>query len=288
MVRYSHKLLQLYARHFPVHRGKHRVVNAVAKYFPARHGKYLTSLKSAPVSMYCDISKYIQREIFFFGEYEHYECVRWIELARNSALIFDVGANIGLYSLLAASVNPKAAIHAFEPTPELINAISENVRVNHVTNINVNQVAVGSVSGNAYLHSCKGEGGTNEGMNYVTSESLGETDEVTATVSIDDYCRDRNISSIDLMKMDIEGGEYDALLGARRMLDSGAIKCLFIELVEWAAQRSGHTTRDIMTILLESGYKVFAIREPEAELPLDTSYVGNAIAIPARLFRTAS
>ncbi len=67
-----------------------------------------------------------------------------MKLAVRSQVIFDAGANIGLYALLAAKVNPRSSIHAFEPTPSIVARLDENIRLNNLHNIKVNAVAVGA------------------------------------------------------------------------------------------------------------------------------------------------
>ena len=63
------------------------------------------------------------------------------------------------------------------------------------------------------------------------------------------------------MKLDIEGGEYDALLGASNMLSDKAVKRIFFELVEWSANRNGHSTIDIKRLLLDAGYSIYEVRK---------------------------
>lgn len=129
-------------------------------------------------------------------------------------------------------------------------------------NILVNQIGVGNHSGKAVLRQCKGSDGSNEGMNFVVNSTTGldDSDIYVPVISIDDYCHQKQISRIDIMKMDIEGGEYDALVGAKGLVQNQNIKCLFLELSEWAANRSGYSTIDIKRMLLDAGYNIYRLR----------------------------
>src|SRR5262245_47047510 len=211
----AHRLLASYVRSFPVNKGKARVVSLLWK--PLSFGRYVreTRLRQANVRVRCDISRLVQRQLYFFGAYEEENCDWWVRMAKQARTVFDVGANVGLYSLLAGAVNPQAAIHAFEPTTEVFDALIENLRLNKFSNVLTNRTAVGRTTGKSFLHLCAGSDGSNEGMNYVSSESISRSDTAVEVVSVDDYCRTRGIDSIDLLKLDIEGGEFEALLGAK-------------------------------------------------------------------------
>jgi FkbM family methyltransferase len=208
--------------------------------------------------MLCDLRKYLQRQLYFFGDYEAPNCAYWIERAATAHTIFDVGANVGVYSLLAAASNPDAQIHAFEPSSDVAAALLRNVRMNHFQSITVNVVAVADTSGKIYLHPCTGDSGDNEGMNFVLQEGA-EGSLLTDSMSLDDYCSQHGIDHIDLLKLDIEGGEHDALIGARRLLEAQSIDCIFMELSDWTAKRSGHSTMDISELLLNYGYSIYTI-----------------------------
>lgn len=95
-------------------------------------------------------------------------------------------------------------------------------------------------------------------MNFVLRNQSEDASE-TGAVCFDSYCAHLGINHIDLLKIDIEGGEYDALLGARKLLADRSVGCIFMELTEWAARRSGHTTMEISNLLAEHGYRIFSV-----------------------------
>jgi hypothetical protein len=94
-------------------------------------------------------------------------------------------------------------------------------------------MAVARNDGRATLWRCDGDTGSNEGMNFITVERTGSGEDV-ATVSIDHFCAERAIEQIDLLKLDIQGNEPEALAGAAQMLSLGRIGTIFVEL-NWAA-----------------------------------------------------
>lgn len=97
-----HHLLKSYLRHFPLGRGKTRLFSALWK--PLSFGEYHreATLLQADLKLHCDLTKFLQRHHYFFGAYEKEYCDYWIKLAPHAAVIFDIGANVGLYSLRGA------------------------------------------------------------------------------------------------------------------------------------------------------------------------------------------
>jgi len=78
-------------------------------------------------------------------------------------------------------------------------------------------------------------------------------------VSLDNCCQYHDIERIDLMKMDGEGREYEPLLGAQWLLEKQSVGCIFLELNEWAAKRSGCSTGAIRGLLVDAGYHLFSL-----------------------------
>ena len=230
-------ILLFYGRKLPLQRGKIRVVDALWPLI-IRRKEYIrtATLCSGNYRIRCDLRDLIQRQLYFFGTYFHERELLhlWIEAARKSFVIFDVGANVGIYSLAASAENRAAQIHAFEPTPEIADQLKKTLIENAIGNVHVQQIAVSSAAGEASLVRYRGDQDANGGMNYIRLRGASIEDEGISTVSIDEYCRANKIEEIDLLKLDIQGHEAEALLGAEFMIANRKIRTVFLEL-NWSS-----------------------------------------------------
>lgn len=251
------RLLVLYARRFPVTRGKLRAVNALWRLAAGPHGTdRLATLTHGGFTMPCDISEMLQRQFYFFGTYlledEILEC--WKGEARVADIVFDVGANAGIFSLAALAVKPDAVVHAFEPTPEIAARLRRTAAANALAGLHVHEAAVAGCDGHASLHRWRGESNSNEGMNYITVADLSGA-EIVPTVSLDSFCAARGIERIDLLKLDIQGQEPLALSGAAGLLAAGRIGTIFTEL-SWASDGNRRCpAAEVIQILDTAGYQ---------------------------------
>jgi FkbM family methyltransferase len=170
-------------------------------------------------------------------------------------VVFDVGANAGIFSLAAIAVQHDATVHAFEPTPEIATRLRETAALNRLDRLHVHQVAVSSENGHATLNRYRGALGTNEGMNFITIAEDHPGAELVPTVCLDGFCVEHAIDRIDLLKLDIQGQEHQALAGATHLLSTGKIGTVFTEL-NWAGN-AGITCPAIESIhiLEKAGYR---------------------------------
>ena len=248
----------LYARRFPIRKGKLRVINTcwgVAA--GARDHHRVASLIHGQFKMPCDINEMLQRQFYFFGTYlveqSIIEC--WESAARFANVVFDVGANAGIFSLAALAVQPSITVHAFEPTPEIAARLRKTVTLNGLKRLHVHEVAVFKQNGQATLKRFRGETGTNEGMNFITTSLEDNGEERVETVSLDDFCRSLSIDYIDLLKIDIQGHEYSALAGAEGLIRDGRIGTIFTEL-NWAMpQGENCPATESVRLLSSAGYE---------------------------------
>jgi FkbM family methyltransferase len=207
--------------------------------------------------MACDLSEMLQRQFYFFGTYVLEEDILrcWQAAAKGAKVILDVGANAGIYSLAALAIQPNAIVHAFEPTPEIAARLRATAILNGLDHLHIHEAAVHNKNGQATLKRCRGGLGTNEGMNFI-SQDLGDSGtERVQTVCVDQFCRDHSINHIDLLKLDIQGHEHSALEGAERLIKSGNIGIIFLEL-NWA--KSAGTTcaaSESIRLLEQGGYR---------------------------------
>jgi FkbM family methyltransferase len=229
-------VLMMYARRFPIRRGKLRVIDSLWQTALSDQSTHrLATLKHGRFKMSCDLREMLQRQFYFVGTYFLEEDVLscWATAAKRSKVIFDVGANAGIYSLAALAVQPDAVIHAFEPTPEIAARLRATAKLNGLENLYVREVAVLSKDGHANLKRFSGELGNNEGMNFVSQDISDSDAERVQTVCLDQFCRDRSIDCVDLLKVDVQGHEHSALKGAEHLIRAGRVGTIFLEL-NWA------------------------------------------------------
>ncbi len=148
----------------------------------------------------------------------------------DRCVIFDVGANVGDYAREVAGVfGGSAAIHAFEPSRATFERLCRSTA--DIGGIVCNNLGVGSSTSTATLYT-DGEGSTLASLYPRDLERFDRSmdrSESIELVSVDDYCRQKGIDRIDLLKLDIEGNEYEALRGAEGMIRDGRIRFIQFE-----------------------------------------------------------
>lgn len=252
------KFLLAYIRHVPISAGKYRLVERFGKGSEKDGFVRQAKLLYGDYTMECDLRKMLQRNFYFFGTYflEQRVLSRWIHLAESARVVFDVGANAGIYSLAAASSNADSRVYAFEPTPAIADYFQSTVSRNELSNrIEILNCAVSRDAGCAYLNLFTGENNDNEGMNFISAGARAPSSVSVSTVSIDSFCRERKIIFIDLIKIDVQGHEPDVLAGAQDLIKGQALKNIFIELNwDYGGEEGGAASKVIKT-LGDAGYK---------------------------------
>ena len=129
---------------------------------------------------------------------------------------YDVGANIGFFSLLAARlVGPGGQVIAFEADPEIAARLREHGKRNEFSWLAVEEKAVGANSGSSLFLRCDPGTSPDRGLGRVVAAASPATIQVDG-VSLDD-CAPR-LPAPDFIKCDVEGGEVEVFQGARRVL----------------------------------------------------------------------
>ncbi|MGI8893318.1 MAG: FkbM family methyltransferase [Bacteroidia bacterium] len=158
----------------------------------------------------------IENDIFWAGvagNWEKDSINLWIELCKFSNVIFDLGANTGIYSLIAKTVNPTAEIYAFEPVKRIFKKLQHNISINNF-NITAIEKAVSNYDGTAIIYDIPDEHvyavTVNKNMHSAGTKTV---DTVIETVTLNTFIRDNNIKNIDLIKIDVETHEPEVLEG---------------------------------------------------------------------------
>ena len=166
----------------------------------------------AHVKIKLNPSDWIQGQILLKGGYEKEYVEKLCELLPEKGVFFDVGSNIGAYSL---NMFRKAeAVYAFEATKTTYNLLNETISENKINNIYTNLSAVHNKDGeivNIYSIS-----DSNIGENSMYGGNILVN--TVQTITLDTFVRKNNIKRIDIIKMDIEGNELNALKGAKESI----------------------------------------------------------------------
>ena len=247
-------LLVFYARYFPIRKGKLRIVNLLWR--QVVKGNYLRDAKLlyGDFRITCDVRQMLQRQLYFFGTYflERNMIEVWRNFAEQLDIIFDLGANSGIYSLAAISVNPKASVFAFEPTPEIAERLRRIRQINNLHRLTIVEAAVSDRQGKSTLVRFDG-GADNEGMNFVVQLTTNEPTHTVKTTTLDSFCSRSRVERIDLLKIDVQGLEPHVLRGARDLLESHKIGTVFLEL-NWSPNSQTGAADEAIELLSRYGF----------------------------------
>ena len=171
----------------------------------------------------------------------------------------DLGANIGFYSMFAVSLNPKIRVIAFEPNPIVRNRLFENLIINrYLTQVSVIPFGLSSIHETAefFVPPISGSGAGSlknlhieEGTPSRFQVELHSIDEI--------FSKD---SEIDLIKIDIEGSEYQAILGGEELINAQQPVIVIELLRKWMSAFGSHP-QEVLLKLNTLGYVCFGIND---------------------------
>jgi FkbM family methyltransferase len=190
--------------------------------------------------------------IFLQDQFEDCDWRFTRSLLKPDAVFFDIGANVGLYSLNVAQEIPGVKVHAFEPVRESYASLCRNVAKNNFgSKIICNQTAVGSSSGSVFMTS------DFHASNYIVDSSSRYNTEAVTCVTLDEYVDRYRIEKIDFIKIDVECFEAEVLSGAMGTLAQHR-PLVFMEITkanprEWNERRLSDY-RKIVSAMENLGY----------------------------------
>ena len=195
------------------------------------------------------------KEVFNFNNYELDEISFLTKLIKDCKVIFDIGSNIGWYSIYLDKFNGVEKIHSFEPIPANFKKLNSNLELNNTTKVLANNYGLSD---------------SNEFLEMYYNSSLTGATSIKQNIDIcneliqcqfkkmDDYVLENNVNNIDFIKIDIEGAELLALKGGLYSIKK-FLPILFLELLrKWSANFNYHPN-DVINLLRDLGYSCYSI-----------------------------
>jgi FkbM family methyltransferase len=227
----------------------------------------------------------------YCGDFEWRERQFLNAFLRPGDVFVDIGAHIGLFTLIAARrVGNTGRVYAFEPCSETYQRLLANVELNRLTNVSCYQLALSDRA--TQLDMTTSLDGY-DAWNSLTRPIMGNSFAVETVNAVrwDDFVQERNlIGHVTMMKIDVEGWESYVLSGGYQVLSRTDAPVLQVEFTEQASQVAGSSCAKLYHLLEELGYQMFVYNAMSKRLirdPLRASYPYlNLIAAkkPAEVF----
>ncbi len=147
---------------------------------------------------------------FWLGTYEHKKQSLFTQTITEGAVVYDVGAHVGFYTLLASvMVGPRGTVVAFEPLPRNLYYLHKHLSLNKCENVKVVEAAVAEENGTTLF---------SEGAHSTTGHVSLKGNIAVQKVALDELVFSQRIPAPDYIKIDVEGAELSVLTGARKTL----------------------------------------------------------------------
>lgn len=213
--------------------------------------------------------------VFYCGLYDYDDMNFLRQFLRQEDSFIDIGANVGVYSLLAASKITDGSIHSFEVLPKNYARLQENIAINGLKQIKTYQIAVSDRTGTISLNLAEGDC-----MPFITDQVTDKMIPV-ATDTLDNLLQNQDITNLTLAKMDIEGAEILALKGASYLLQHQRPHVWIMEINN-TVSHFGHQQQDLVDFLANYGYHIYSYSADTNQLTpitLERKQGNNVLAI---------
>ena len=222
------------------------------------------------------------------GVYEPLMAKHFQERVKPGDIVLDIGAHIGYYTLMAAKrVGRKGKVYAFELSEENCLLLTQNLRINGYKNVVLVKKAIAQSSKKAKFFLSRVSSGMHS---LIDIDNDSENSILVDAVSLDDFFG-KNPPRISAIKMDIEGGEYEALEGMTRLLSKSRHLSVFIEFSPFMIKKAKKSPLGFLNLLKSYGFKLYSIDESKNQLtaikvqkflsscPLDRDWHINLLAV---------
>jgi FkbM family methyltransferase len=174
-------------------------------------------------------------------------------IVRPGMTVLDVGANLGLYTvLLSRLVGPTGRVIAFEPDPHHVALLTKNCALNGCANVEAHNVALGSGSGRLALRRRFFNSGAN---------TLGNADrkQFPTEVAVDVVSLDEFLPMLrpDLVKIDVQGWEVDVLSGMQRTLAASPHIAIYLEFFPAGLRHAGRSPVELLDLLINQNFQLY-------------------------------
>ena len=216
-------------------------------------GAFSIPVKNHPSFKMMHYGYQLENDIFWAGingNWEKHSLKIWQKLSEIADVVFDVGANTGVYSLISKTIKAETSVHAFEPIPVIYQKLKHNFDLNKF-NIQGHELAVSDKTGTTFIYGLDTE---HQYSASITNNNNYKKGTEISTIALDDFIQKNSINKVDLIKIDVEGHEPEVLQG----FSNGLVKFKPTMLIEVLLEDVGNKINKLLEGL---GYLFYNIDE---------------------------
>ncbi|MFM7662520.1 MAG: FkbM family methyltransferase [Bacteroidota bacterium] len=241
-------------------------------------GEIKIDLGNSSFQMYNPGFTTIENELFWNGleGWEKISIKIWVELAKQSNVILDIGANTGVYSLIAGTLNKNAKIYSFEPVKRTYSLLENNIAINSFNNIFPFAKAVSNVNSILDFYDVDSQSQSSASLNpKMLEKCTNRISYKVETIALDTSMEFQKLK-VDLIKLDVEMHEPEALEGMIQILSRDKPYIL----VEILTNDIANKIQTLFSSLDYSYYNIDEVNIPQKVETLKPSDHYNYIFIP--------
>jgi FkbM family methyltransferase len=168
-------------------------------------------------------------------------------------VILDIGAGVGLDTLVFSEVvGPAGQVYSIEAHPRTFGLLQATCRHNRLTNVTACHCAITDRRGTVYAEDATDQ----ELARVATTGGAGWLSQPVASLSLDDFCRERGVARVDLLKMNIEGAELQTIEGMRETLRITRHICIACHDFRSGEGLDLHTREPVVAFLRAAGFQI--------------------------------
>jgi len=214
---------KLILNNLPLTRIKIGIAKVLYVFISTFYGKKPRIIIQDGIKYEVDITEGIDLSLFLFGNFQKHVTHNKLVSLPKDATIIDIGANFGVMSLQFAKASPEGKVYSFEPTHYALGKLKRNLELNpelakHIEVIN--SFLSAKSSANAEIKAYSSWKVNDEKSDDMHPEHLGaaKSTEGVGSMTLDDFCKNKQLTRLDFIKIDTDGHEYEILQGAKETI----------------------------------------------------------------------